>query len=493
VPQLPTPDQEALRIVAFRMALEVPVEKLKKHLPRNCGWPRYQAMLSRLLVGCGVQKVNDHLVHLSYVPLRKRLCELYQLYSRPRRLLDLERRGVKGKSAQLQPVRRRGVPEVAVKVGVDGTNMWKTSIEVVSVSFAESGLHSSPTHVHLAGVAMGHESSALLQQVFAPGRLELPEVVPCRTVAGTVNLRLHLCADHAARCRLGQCDGPTSTQAHLRPCPYCHGTPEVVRSLNPQVDPEMLEVDRRFGIPIVQSPPDLLHGCGNVSKWMLKTTFELAKHHGAIPANRKVNRLMEEFLLSPGYMSRHRKYGNDVYKLSEQNTVMGLMLEKGWKKLFAQPRYRKLNKLRNWQSLKRAWDHYGVAYDLLWQKGGCSGTGAAATVCEELRNTRKALWKITPQVRATPWVHMFLCHTGYFAVQLHLKRFATNAIEASHRRTKRWYRTSMGATRAKGTSVDGLDQLLHKDWIRTRFRMESNLDIDTASLRKVDWSAIAVP
>jgi hypothetical protein len=498
-PREPTPDQEALRIVAFRLALEVPVEKLKKHLPRNCGWPRYQAMWRQLTGGCGVQKVNDHLLHMSYVPLRKRIPELFRMYARSRAELDLERRGAKRRKgervAQLlpRPPRRGALPEVALKLGIDGTNMWKTSIEVVSASFAESGLHSSPQHVHLLGVAMGHESSALLQQMFGPGRLEVPETIPCQTIAREVLVRPHICADHAACCRLGQCHGPTSKLAHLRPCPFCNGTPEQVASVNPQHDPEMLEVDRRFGLPIVQSPPDLLHGCSNVTKWLLRTTFQLAISLGGLSIRWKVDKAVDHFLLANGYMSRHRKYGNDVYKLSEQSTVLGLMLDKGWRKLFAQPRFRKLNKLRNWQTLKKAWDHYGKAFDLLWRRGGCSGAAAAATVCEELRNTRKALWKITPQVKATPWVHMFLCHTGYFAIRLHLKRFATTAIEASHRRTKRWYRTSMGPTRAKGTDVDGLDHLLHKDWIRNRFRTECRLDLECVPLRKVDWAEMAVP
>jgi hypothetical protein len=155
-------------------------------------------------------------------------------------------------------------PEVWVKVGIDGTNLWRAAIESVTLSFAEPGLNTSPDFVHSVAVAVGHESSTLLAHLFAQEDLRVKPVFDVRSPCkGLVRVRLFICADHQARCKLAQCDGATSTLDGRFKCPYCDATPDEVSQFLQEARKcyAVRAGDRRFHLPIWQSPPDLLHGC----------------------------------------------------------------------------------------------------------------------------------------------------------------------------------------------------------------------------------------
>jgi hypothetical protein len=486
-----TREQEALRMCAMRFNLEAPVHRMLRDIPRDCGWRWVQAMWRHYTSDAKVVSVRKPTLQMSYIDIAQRLQQLVPLYLR-------RRAGGKPLIAQSELYADGSrTPRLCVKLGIDGTSMWQTSLESINLSFAHDGVWSSKDNVHVCALVMGHESGRMLRSAFDRNYgMQIEQSVTVRSAVGPLRCDMYVCADHVARVRLGQCDGTSSKRRALRLCPYCDAIPEEVLqwSTDPRFDFGLRSTDRRFGFPIAQSPPDLLHGTANVAKWLVRETVKWAMQAGCygqvVLVETVASKLMDKFA------SRHRKYGGDVYKLSTQSTVLGLMFQRGWLELFTDPRV--VAKLprhipKPWVCLRNGWLAFERAFNLLWGHGGCAGISAGADVCSALNDMRKHLHGVLPAVKVTPWAHIFMVHCGWFATQLHLKAFACQAIEGSHRTTKRHFTRSLQATVGKHSDTCGLDQVLHKDVFRVRMELEHGIKLRRQPLSSVDWSKVAAP
>ena len=57
------------------------------------------------------------------------------------------------------------IQKVHIRIGVDGTNMWKANLETITYSFAEDQLCFNADAVHLLGIYVGKEIGSTLKKV----------------------------------------------------------------------------------------------------------------------------------------------------------------------------------------------------------------------------------------------------------------------------------------------------------------------------------------
>jgi hypothetical protein len=143
------------------------------------------------------------------------------------------------------------------------------------------------------------------------------------------------------------------------------------------------------------------------------------------------------------------------------------MKSEGWKLLFSDSRVQHLRRNEQWKGWRSLWDEYTVLYEELWKP-----TGQADVVTKGANKMSQRLHSMKVRTNS-PWVHIMLYHVPEFVSQLGnlersqpstmtdgrtahdtlaywltfvLCRFATTAVEGSHRRVKRWYGRSMQGT-----------------------------------------------
>jgi hypothetical protein len=216
------------------------------------------------------------------------------------------------------------------------------------------------------------------------------------------------------------------------------------------------------------------------------------------------------------YIDRPRTTGHGEYSVTQHSAAHFFMKSAGWELLFHDERVQRLRGDTKWRGWRVLWEQYAVMYTELWKRAGCKADVITASAAEMSR--KLFLMKETTN---SPWVHIMLVHVPEFVCKLgnlarferihssmpkgarsltriiqtclHYTRFATTAIEGSHRRVKRWYGRSMQGTVSRRTNVSGLDSVLLKDLVVCRAQQWFRLNImqgRQSNLRKVDWQAM---
>lgn len=127
------------------------------------------------------------------------------------------------------PPSSKGVPRIAVRLGVDGTiPQWKQPVELVALNVHDG--HEADKWVPV-GHFLGHESRDTLRTFIAGAhwdqQLTRSGCLPFKSATGVdMEAMVFICGDHMAMCRLGSADQPSSYLDDRRICPCCDTIPD---------------------------------------------------------------------------------------------------------------------------------------------------------------------------------------------------------------------------------------------------------------------------
>lgn len=309
---------ELLRVVALRCSLGISAERMRNHLAYRVPWADVQLAWRLLSAGAPVHPISNTLCLGAFHSWMDKAQLMVQVYCKLGKVVPEHRAG-------------RGLC-LSMRLSIDGTVLWVLGLEVVTLSFGSPALCSNPDAVHPVALCLGHESTKLLASLLeAAGLDHPPQTFTVTTFLGPVEVDLYLCADHQARVRLGQCDGPTSQLPERRPCAYCDAPPADVHTLH-SVHPLRAQ-DRRFAWDIGRSPPDPFHLLPNVVSWALDRSLETL--HGCHPCLLETRSesmaTHADRCLQPFRAARRAVHTTHGQPLSTQSARLGFLRNFGWR------------------------------------------------------------------------------------------------------------------------------------------------------------------
>lgn len=421
---------EALRTCATRLALQCSVDLLRRHWQYSCSWRTVQMCYRWLCDAVATGNFATHGLKGAFCNVNEKVQQLLHTYM--------------GKG-WISP---NAANEVWLRLGVDGTLVWQTGVESVTLSFAHPQVAEKPQLAHLLALLVGHESRGMLDSLFSSVQVQSTYLWDAQF--STLRARLFVCGDHMARVRLRQCCGATARADTLRMCPYCDLSPAAVRRCTSPVPAELLQVDRRFGFPIHQSPPELLHLTVNVLRFMLRNFARaLYPRHVTSTAH---TRIANKWL----HLSTLRTS-------SDHTAAFAFVKQDGWQRVENKIwRYLQVDEFghSNFQVERRAmYLTCNLLKALFKMELSPAEVQRIEKQCDTLRSLLTNL-----QWSATIWVHILLLHVPTFVKQWgSLRVFCTFAVEGSHRWLKKSFRLSMKSTTPRFGSRTGLQEVLHAD------------------------------
>lgn len=140
-------EKEVLEVVALRAFLRPSKEKFQRHVQPGVPWSTIKHCWSALGKTTNITQYWN--------PVPGVICEWLQK--------------LKNMIQAYEAAELLNSQELVIKIGIDGTNIWKISMETVSMSFAiaENNLYSNPNAVHLIGLYVGKENRELLGQIMS--------------------------------------------------------------------------------------------------------------------------------------------------------------------------------------------------------------------------------------------------------------------------------------------------------------------------------------
>ena len=435
--------REALRTCAVRLALQCSVDLLRRHWQYDCTWRNVQRCYRWLCAAVPTSTFAPNVLKGAHCELESKVQQLLSTYL--------------GKGW----ITPNSENEVWLRLGVDGTLVWQTGVESITLSFAHIEVTDKPQLVHVIALAVGHESRDMLDDVFSSVQIKSTFVWNNNNFC-SIQARLFVCCDHMARVRLRQCSGATARASELRMCPYCDLTPSEIRRADTPDTTQILQVDRRFGIPSMQNPPELLHLTLNVLKFLLRHMAKLVYPRHATASQRVATEWLH--LASP------------TRACSDHSAAVCFIRKDGWR-LLEHKLWRHLTHDRvghsNMQLPRRAlWLSCNILNSLFKMKLTSEETRRISRQCNWLRCILSNLrWSLSI------WVHILVVHVPSYVEQWgSLRLFSTYAVEGSHRWLKKGFRLSMKSTTPRYGSRTGLQEILHTDTAKLELVRRFNCD-----------------
>lgn len=224
---------------------------------------------------------------------------------------------------------------------------------------------------------------------------------------------------------------------------------------------DLLEYDRSFNFPILNSPPDIFHGIAAVCGSLITFTCSLFTSKFNLAFDCSSTTLEEKFY--QGFITKKYKSLCGTFSVSTQSAQLSFIEERGWYDFFLQARGTLVAKgfdLDQWYSCSMMWESFYTLSSNLLNTSSELDHDALNRDINSFQNYLDIL-----NVSYTPWIHILVHHIPTFGAQLkNLNLFHTMSGEGAHRTIKKWYRQSLKGTTGNNTNKNGLRTTLEFDW-----------------------------